>query len=856
MPRPVIRPYKASIELNGSTSELLKDTPTGLNTGTNPLSFVSWIYPKGDGLQVFADLLGGAMGRRFSIGGSAGVYYFFSDGVNAANNMTLTAAQYSAAFRRDARARAVWVVDATEASLYVNGVLIKTQALGISMNSGTYTKLVVGRSAVPSLGFSGWANDAYFANKKMTLADVQADYFEALEPSNMASAWMMGEGAGASIVDRIGSNNLTATSITWSERLPFKKRPNVGGNLVKNGDFEYAPPFVAATNTTSSVWVDGTAAGSASNDVIGWYKITGVGTHAASFDSVVKNSGNYSMKIEATNTTGRGRIMNTPFETSTTPDLIRKYGLPVLRGQDHRLIAYVKSNNMPDSSLKLAVQFFTGQGASISTTNSPFFPATQDFTLYTAIITAPTNAEYARISFEQTVAGNICQAWIDDLSFLPVYPNERDSANGNLLKNPGFEVAPSGGIANTTQSRWPDGTAGGSTTNSTYKWKQQSGVNATAVSFDSVITHGGLYSLKISATDVTGSTYVDIGTGIASSQAVATLRSFGIPVAGGVSYTLKGWVRSNNVPTNGAFLQLTTYDAAGTRLDNVGSSIKLTGTQDWTEITIAQAVHANAVWATIGLMKNVAGNISDAWFDDLRFGKTIVAGSALTAATGWISINDNSLLGGRDATGVFTVTDWTAMSGGNFDLLGMVTLTEGVDFTAETSNEVTASNIADALDIVAGGEFANAVGAVVTVVVGGEDEGGEIVWSGTGVSPTTTVCSGGLDKIKVLVNGAGFTFPDDVAIGVDANASASNLATAINAFGGLDCTALAVANVVQLTSTLSGSAGNATPIVVEGSGGGPIEDDVTISGATLTGGADAVTAVVVRIAAGARTAVT
>lgn len=215
--------------------------------------------------------------------------------------------------------------------------------------------------------------------------------------------------------------------------------------------------------------------------------------------------------------------------------------------------------------------------------------------------------------------------------------------------------------------------------------------------------------------------------------------------------------------------------------------------------------------------------------------------SVLASATGWVSINDNDLLAGRNSTGVFTVTDWTQMSGGNFDLLGMVTLTEGVDFTAETSNEVTASNIADALDIVAGEDIANAVGAVVTVVVGGEDEGGEIVWSGTGVSPTTAVCSGGLDKIKISLNGAGFTFPDDVAIGVDADASASNLATALNGFGGLGATALAVGNVVTLTAP-AGAAGNAVTLAVEGSGGGPIEDDVTISGATLTGGADAATA--------------
>lgn len=225
MPRPVIRPYTGSIEFNGTTSKLVKTTPTGLNTGSSALSFVSWVYPKTKGLQIVADLIAPTMGRRFALGdGGGSVFFFFSDGINANNNMTLSAAQYFAAFGFKKAVRCVWTVDATEAQFYADAVLIKTQSLGTPMNSGAYSSLTLGLSGSGTLGFGGWQNDAYFANQKMNLNAVRADYFNARRPSAAASAWMMNEGSGTNVADDLGSNSLTATDITWSTVLPTKAR--------------------------------------------------------------------------------------------------------------------------------------------------------------------------------------------------------------------------------------------------------------------------------------------------------------------------------------------------------------------------------------------------------------------------------------------------------------------------------------------------------------------------------------------------------------------------------------------------------------------------------------------------------
>lgn len=187
---------------------------------------------------------------------------------------------------------------------------------------------------------------------------------------------------------------------------------------------------------------------------------------------------------------------------------------------------------------------------------------------------------------------------------------------------------------------------------------------------------------------------------------------------------------------------------------------------------------------------------------------------------------------------MITITDYTQMTGGNFDLLGMITLTEGVEFAAETSNDVTAANFAAALDTAAGESITNVVGAAVTVTLGGEDNGGTIVWSGTGVSPTTATLAGGLDKIQFLIAGAGFTFPDEVTVGPTAAITASNMATVVTAYGGLGVDVAAVDNVLQITAEVAGTDGNAITLEVRASGGGPIEDDLVASGPTLTGGTE------------------
>lgn len=466
-----------------------------------------------------------------------------------------------------------------------------------------------------------------------TLAEHQDRYFRGITSAALQAALVLDLdtqlGAGSTVTDLSGLGNhaTMGASASWTSDVPFKARKaSVNANMVKNGNFEYAPPFTAAT-TTGGRWIDGTSAGSTTNDVFRWNNVVSIASFACSFDSTVSRSGSYSLKLDALDATGRGRVWNAPYEGTTTQGNITKYGIPVLPNTAYTLTGWIKTLNVVATSARITATQYDGSGTLGTSTNSGFVTGTSDWTQVTATFVTAATAQYVNIKCDMNSAGAIQTAWFDDISLLPVYPEGRVPANGNLVKNFDFEVAPTFVAATSTTSRWVDGSAGGSTTNSTYKWKAYINVAACSVQFDDTVSHSGTKSLKISSTDATGNGFADIGVSIGSSTSVSSLQ-FAIPVLPSTSYTLTGWIKTNNVPTNGAFLQFTTYDPAGTRIDNTAST-KLSGTNDWTQITLTTTTGATAQYLTVGLMKNVAGNISDAWFDDIYLAPTTNPGRVI-----------------------------------------------------------------------------------------------------------------------------------------------------------------------------------------------------------------------------------
>lgn len=181
----------------------------------------------------------------------------------------------------------------------------------------------------------------------------------------------------------------------------------------------------------------------------------------------------------------------------------------------------------------------------------------------------------------------------------------------NLLYNSGFEVAPSFIAATNTALRWIDGTAGGSQASRAYGWSIPSGgITASAsTQFDTSFARSGTTSMKLSTLNSSGAISVS------SFKNVAAPELF--PLTAGATYTLNGYIRTNNVVTNGTFIDIREYSATATTV-TTNSSTKLSGTDtSFRQVTVTFTANASTRFGGILLRLNVTGNTADAWFDDI-----------------------------------------------------------------------------------------------------------------------------------------------------------------------------------------------------------------------------------------------
>lgn len=195
----------------------------------------------------------------------------------------------------------------------------------------------------------------------------------------------------------------------------------------------------------------------------------------------------------------------------------------------------------------------------------------------------------------------------------------------NVIPNGNFEVYPAVLTANTnTAARWIDGTAAGSASPRGMGWAAPSagsGVGANAeAGFDTTIKRSGNASLKLSNLNASGAVTVSSYRNAPSATTLGELFS----LAPNTEYILTGYIRTNNVPTNGAFIDVREFNAAGTTLATTSTN-KLSGTDStFRTVTITITTNASTTYGNLFLRNNVAGNTCDAWFDDITLTRTVI----------------------------------------------------------------------------------------------------------------------------------------------------------------------------------------------------------------------------------------
>ena len=305
MPRQVVQPSNASIRFNGIDN---------INLGAK------FNYPNDFTISTnvkFANVLG--VQRLFSVENCYGF------GVTGARQFLFTT--YNKADHGSALASAkveigLWYNLAMSFSatnvikFYINGALVDTITASLgAANTGTPTASISGQLASQFL--NGPMDSLAIWNRTLTDSEIAQVATAGLGsvPTGQTGRWMLDEGAGTAIGDASGNANTgtLSSSTLWNADTPSTARKQVGANLVANGDMEYAPPFVAAT--TGKNWIDGTVAGSASNSLFNWYRMTSV-TGSAALTPTAPNSGLYSLELTSSGA-GASRVGTTDMNVGT-----------------------------------------------------------------------------------------------------------------------------------------------------------------------------------------------------------------------------------------------------------------------------------------------------------------------------------------------------------------------------------------------------------------------------------------------------------------------------------------------------------------------------------------------------------
>lgn len=614
--RLVQRNYNAALAGNNC-----RTTTVGLNINTSGASCAFWYYPIAADGNVAASFEDSANSSVFRVNIESATRKLFtwttSGGVGRAHKPTYTISLNEWHYIVFTYAN----VDGANrrSTIYVDGVSIGTEtSAGLADTSSRFSCSAGSTSRLVS--------DVRVFNYELSSDDVLKLYYENINPDIPVLNWLLTEGAGSSASDSSGNGwTGTITSAAWTGNTPMKARKLINGNMVKNGDFEYAPPFTAAT-TTASRYIDGSAGGSTTNDLFGWaIESNGsAGTFSAQYDSSSPYAGSYSMKI-STLAIASAISVRSIRNSSTTADILRN-GIPVTPNTTYNVSFVMRTNLVSGSATSgafLRINHFNSAGSSVTSTDSTKVQTTTGQTVYTFQLTTGT-ATTLLIPNMQVVGNDgaatlIMDAYFDAISITPVYPEGRVPANGNLVKNFDFEVAPTFVAAQTTGVRWIDGTAAGSASNATYKWAIPSGgIAASAnVMFDSTVVFSGSYSIKLSLLNTSGA--LTVAQTLNTSTPSAS--DFIYPVLPSTSYTLTARVRTNNSATNSAFVDARQFSNGLTTITTTSTN-KLSGTNDWTLVTATFTTNAAAAYVGILLRHNVPGNVSEAWFDDIYLAPT------------------------------------------------------------------------------------------------------------------------------------------------------------------------------------------------------------------------------------------
>ena len=409
---------KASLYFNGSSYVQLPAIAT-----SNVISVSAWIRTPNNIPSGSIDILGRSAGTSDLLEINTSGSLRFNVMTNVGPNSNVSRANILTKNKWHHVVGTYSVATATN-KIYLDGVLVSTYTTPSGPLSNNANTWMIGALTSATRNFTGNICHVGIWNAELSASEIDSLYSNGTIPRQdlCVAYYPLEEGGGSSVYDKFNKATVgTITSATFTNDVPIATRQKVNPNLVRNGDFSYVPPFVAAT-TTSGNFIDGTSSGSSTNSLFGW-ALQFAGTMSAQFDKSNPYNGNASLKVSATATGTNAEVGVLPTNTAVN---VSKFSIRLTPGAQYLCSFWMKTNYISgDSAGGAGMEFVErdSSGVAVVTNATTKIKTSTEWTKYTLTFTA--NATQTFLAPRMRVQGNtgaatlIMDAWFADIQVYP-----------------------------------------------------------------------------------------------------------------------------------------------------------------------------------------------------------------------------------------------------------------------------------------------------------------------------------------------------------------------------------------------------------------------------------------------------
>lgn len=511
------------------------------------------------------------------------------------------------------------VYDGASIKLYQNGTLVGTTATTISLPTGTSNFEVGRRAGASDRNYNGIIDEPRAWNRALSATEISNLYQNGLTRGSalaggLVGEWLFDEGSGSTAYDTSGNGNHgTITGATYTTdvfMVPRSKVPTTGsiklrrrqadGEMLVNGAPSYTPSGTVATSINGR-WIDGTSAGSTTDDSFGWafmseytgsarmingmFELTASGTPPSNNHRVDINH------VRASDSGGRSNMLQfcIPLEANTTYKATFDLKLENISSTNSRGFRVLASTYNADATAS------TGYG-------STYLNGSRDWAAETFYFSTGTQRGWLRFSME--IRGETGTAYIKKLSLKKAAPNLRPKVNGNLIFNGDLSFVPPGNIMTTTDNRWVDNTAAGTSgVTGTFGFGMNTGANgAGGALFDTENTFNGKPTFKVSTLSSGPNNFIETypfagGASLLGGVRQGTATQYCIPVIVGQTYTFSCWAKTqynSGDSGSGAQVLMRQANVAGSTVSSTYLFQSLKTSTDWTYYETTVTIVAGA----------------------------------------------------------------------------------------------------------------------------------------------------------------------------------------------------------------------------------------------------------------------